>query len=160
MEKVMMILLVSAISCVLVTGAAAQVEVQSVKTKAVADTVKEQSRKEKMMPAPEEQLKRLTEGLQLTVEQQKQILPLLEVEYARLNEIRQDENLNPKQIQQKVEELRNGTIANMQSFMTQEQKKTHDLISKEIKANKQERIKENRKTRIGTQADPSPQSKK
>lgn len=160
MKKILMTLLLTAIWCGLVSGASAQNEEQAVKTKTVTKAVKEKSAKEKMMPAPEVQLKRLTNGLQLTDEQQKQIRPVLEDEYAKFKEIRQDENLSPKQIQKKVEELRTGTITKMQSYMTPEQKEKHDLISKEIKSNKQKRIKDNRKSRIGTKADPPPQSKK
>jgi len=157
MKRVLMSLLVTAITCGLVAGVAAQTEEQAVKTKTVSKQVKEKSRKEKMLPAPEVQLKRLTEGLKLTGEQQKQIRPLLVDEYAKLKEIRQDENLSPKQIQTKVEELRTDTIAKMQSYMTPEQKEKHELISNEIKANKQKRIKENRRARIGTNTDPPPQ---
>ena len=112
------------------------------------------------MPAPEVQLKRLASGLVLTAEQQNQIRPLLVEEYAKLKEIRGNEDLSPKQIQMKVEELRTVTIAKMQSYMTPEQKELHGKISKEIKVNKQKRIKENRKARLGTNADPVPQSRK
>jgi hypothetical protein len=152
-----MTLLVMAISCGLATVATAQTEEQAVKEKTIAKTVKERSGKEKMLPAPEVQLKRLAEGLTLTAEQQKQIRPLLVDEYSKLKEIRQDENLTPKQIQMKVEELRTGTIAKMQSYMTPEQKEMHEKISKEIKANKQKRIEDNRKARIGINPDPPPQ---
>jgi hypothetical protein len=160
MRKVLMTLLVTAITCGLVTGVTAQTDEQVVKQKTVAKEVKEKSKKEKMLPAPDVQLKRLTEGLKLTAEQQKQIRPVLVDEYAKLKEIRQDENLSPKQIQLKVEELRAETITKMQSYMTPEQKEKHDLVSKEIKANKQKRIKDNRKARIGTNADPPPQANK
>jgi hypothetical protein len=160
MRKVLMTLLVTAITCGLVTGVTAQTDEQVVKQKTVAKEVKEKSKKEKMLPAPDVQLKRLTEGLKLTAEQQKQIRPVLVDEYAKLKEIRQDENLSPKQIQLKVEELRSETITKMQSYMTPEQKEKHDLVSKEIKANKQKRIKDNRKARIGTNADPPPQANK
>jgi hypothetical protein len=159
MKKVLMALLAAIISFGLVTVTTAQTEEQAVKTKTVAKTVKENSKKEKIMPAPEVQLKRLSKGLQLTDEQQKQIRPLLEEEYATFKEIRQDENLSPKQIQIKVEELRNGTISKMQSYMTPEQKEKHDLISQEIRTNKQKRIKENRRALIGTNADPPAQTK-
>jgi hypothetical protein len=48
----------------------------------------------------------------------------------------------------------------MKVVLTAEQKEKFDLVSNEIKANKQKRIKENRKARIGTQVDsPAPQPK-
>lgn len=133
---------------------------QVIKEKNVARTVSEVSSSEKMLPAPDVQLKRLTKGLNLTVEQQKQIKPMLVEEYARLKEIRQDENLNPKQIQAKVETLRNETAAKMQSVMTPEQTEKFDVVRKEIKENKQKRMRENRKDRVGIQPVPPPQPSK
>jgi hypothetical protein len=133
---------------------------QAVKEKNVARTVSEVSSTEKMLPAPEVQLKRLTKGLNLTVEQQKQIKPMLVEEYSKLKEIRQDENLNPKQIQAKVETLRNETVARMQSVMTPEQKEKYEIVRNEIRENKQKRMRENRKSRVGIQPDPPPQPAK
>ena len=132
---------------------------QAVKEKTVAKKVKEAGAKDRMLPEPEVQLKRLTKGLQLTAEQQKQIRPMLKEEYTSLKAIRQDENLSPKQIQAKVEALRTETIAKIQTVLTPEQKEKHDLVSKEIRANKQKRMQENRRARLGTKSDPPQQSK-
>ena len=152
MKKILAVVLVTAMSW----GAAsvAKADEQAVKEKAITKKVKEYSNKEKMLPAPEVQLKRLTTGLLLSAEQQKQIRPMLKEEYASLKEIRNDENLTPKQIQAKVEALRTETIAKIQTVLTPEQKERHELISNEIKKNKQKRIQENRKTRLGTNASP------
>ena len=131
--------------------AAAETKEQAVKEKNIAKTVEQHSAKEKMMPAPEEQLKRLAKGLQLTAEQQELIRPMLANEYAKLQELRRDDNLSPKEIQVKVEGLRKETVAKMKTVLTPEQQEKLDLVSDEIKANKQKRIKENRRSRIGTQ---------
>jgi len=157
MKKVLAAVLMAGISWG--TVVMAQVDEQAVKEKMVAKRVKEAGAKERMLPAPEVQLKRLTKGLQLTAEQQKQIRPMLKEEYASLKTIRQDENLSPKQIQAKVEALRTETIAKIQTVLTPEQKEKHDMVSKQIKANKQKRIQENRKARLGTKADPPQQQK-
>ena len=82
---------------------------------------------------------------------------MLEEEYVKLKKIRENEDLSPKQIKTQVELLRTDTIAQIQTVLTQEQKEKHDMVSKEIKANKQKRMQENRKARIGTQADPPKQ---
>jgi len=160
MQKIFAVVLVAAMTW----GAAAVVMAESdekvAKEKAIAKKVRQAGANEKMLPAPEVQLKRLTEGLQLTAEQQKQISPMLTEEYASLKAIRQDENLSPKQIQAKVEALRTETIARIQTVLTPEQKEKHDLISNEIRANKQKRMQENRKARLGTNADPPQQPKK
>jgi len=154
MKKKLAVLLVMAMSWGATSVAFAQTEVQAETAKKVTKRVKAKAGDATMMPAPEVQLKRLTMGLQLTDEQQKQILPLLNDEYAKLKVIQENEDLSPKQIQKQVEELRTGTIVKMQTYLTPEQKQKHDLVSKEIKANKQLRMKENRKARIGTKADP------
>jgi len=154
MKKILAAVLMVAMSWGVTSLVFAQSEEQAVKEKTVAKKVKSKAGSAKMMPAPEVQLKRLAKGLQLSDEQQKQIRPLLEDEYAKLKKIQQDENLSPKQIQKQVEELRTGTITKIQTYLTPEQKEKHELISKEIKANKQQRMKENRKARIGTKADP------
>jgi len=133
---------------------------QVIKEKKVARTVKEVSSTEKMLPAPDVQLKRLSKGLNLTVEQQKQIKPMLVEEYSKLKEIRQDENLNPKQIQAKVESLRNETATKIQTVMTPEQKEKYEIVRKEIRENKQKRMRENRRDRVGIQPDPPPQPAK
>lgn len=154
MKKKLAVLLVVAMSWGAASVATAQTEVQAETAKKVTKRVKDKAGDATMMPAPEVQLKRLAKGLQLTDEQQKQILPLLNDEYARLKVIQGNEDLSPKQIQKQVEELRTGTIVKMQTYLTPEQKKKHDLVSNEIKANKQQRMKVNRKARIGTKADP------
>jgi len=160
MKRILAGILVAAMSLGAASAVMAQGEEQAVKEKTVKKKVKEYGAGEKMMPAPEVQLKRLAKGLKLTAEQKKQIKPMLNDEYARLKEIRQDENLSPKQIQEKVEALREETVTKIQTVLTPEQKEKHDMISDEIRANKQKRMQENRKSRLGTQAAPPKQSVK
>jgi len=160
MTKILTVVLIAAMTWGAVSVAKAETDEKAVKQKTVGKTVKQVGANEKMLPAPEVQLKRPPQGLQLTAEQQKQIRPMLEEEYASLKEIRQDENLSPKQIQAKVEALRTETIARIQTVLTPEQKEKHDLVSDEVKANKQKRMQENRKARLGTNADPPQQPKK
>lgn len=160
MKKIFTVVLIAALSCSVAFVAMAETDSQVVKEKKVAKTVKKRSATAKMMPEPDVQLKRLTKGLKLTDEQQKQIKPMLVDEYAKLKGIRKDDNLSPKQIQVKVEELRTETIAKIQTVLTPEQKEKHDLVSNEIKANKQKRMQDNRKERIGTKADPPAQQSK
>jgi Spy/CpxP family protein refolding chaperone len=160
MKKMLAVVLVAALSWGAASVALAATEEQAVKEKTVAKKVKERGGKERMMPAPEVQLKRLAKGLKLTAAQQKEIRPMLKDEYAKLKVIRQDENLTPKQIQAKVEELRMATVAQVKTVLTPDQTEKYDLISDEIKANKQKRMQENRKNRIGTQSSPPAQNVK
>lgn len=152
MQKIVVILLAAALWSVGGSPVLAATDGQVAKEKTLAKSVRAQADKERMMPQPTVQLKRLAKGLLLTKEQQKQIKPMLEEEFVSLKEIRQDENLSPKQIQTKVEELRATTVAKIKTVLTPEQIERYDLVSKEIKANKQRRIQENRKSRLGTKS--------
>lgn len=157
MKRILTGVMVAAMSLGLASVVLAEGDVPAAKEKTVKKRVKEYGAKEKMMPEPEVQLKRLTKGLKLTADQQKQIRPMLKEEYGKLKAIRQDENLSPKQIQERVEALRTETVARIQTVLTPEQKEKHEMISNEIKANKQKRMQENRRSRLGTQANPPQQ---
>ncbi len=152
MKRVLLVLLAMAISTSMTSVATAQSDDQLEKEKRLSETVRINSMNERMMPQPEVQLSRLTKGLKLTEEQQKQIKPLLENEYAKFNEIRNNEDLSPKKIQKMVEDLRNDTKNRIDRCLTPEQQKYYDLVSKEIKANKQIRAKQNRKDRLNSKA--------
>ena len=157
MKRACAVLLAAAVSGCLTSAALAGSDVPADREKNVAKTVQQRTSGEKMMPEPDVQLKRLTKGLNLNDGQQQQIRPILADEHARLKGIRRNENLSPKQIQAKVEELRTETVARIKTVLTPEQNEKYDLVSKEIKANKKQRMQENRKNRLGTQADPPAQ---
>lgn len=156
MKRILALLLVTTMPWGAASLVPAQTDAQAEKAKMVEKKVKSYAGEATMMPAPEVQMSRLTKGLQLTEEQQKQIRPLLDEEFVQLKKIQQNENVSPKQIQKQVEALRTETNAKMHTYLTPEQREKHDLVSKEIKANKQRRIKANRKARIGTKAEPPP----
>lgn len=159
MKRVLALLLVAAGAIGVTSVVKVHAADQPVRSDKSAEQLKPEPGEEKMMPEPEVQLKRLSKGLQLTEDQQKQIKPILDDEYARLKEIRKSEEISPQQIQKKVEESRTGTIAKIKECLTPEQQEKYTKVSKEIKASKQKRMKENRKARIGTQPDPVEQSR-
>ena len=154
MRRISTVLLISALSMAGASLAIAENGDPAAKESIAAKKVKARGADERMMPEPQVQLNRLSKGLQLTAEQQKQIKPMLEEEYASLKKIREDENLSPKQIQAQIEALRTATVAKVRAVLTPEQAEKYDTVSSEIKSNKQKRMKENRKERLGTKADP------
>jgi glucose/arabinose dehydrogenase len=156
MKRILAVLIAATLTCCLAATAMAETNEQTSKEKNVSTSVRKMSANEQMMPSPEVQLTRLAKGLKLTTEQQNRIRPLLVEEYARLKEIRQDDNLSPKQIQARVEALRNETATGMQAVMTPEQKEKHDLVRNEVRSNKQKRIRENRKNRLAIQQSEPP----
>lgn len=161
MKRIMTVLFAATMMWSLASLALAETTVQSDKEQKIITKVRQRSANQNVMPAPKEQLKRLSDGLKLTPEQKNQIKPMLSEEFEKLKVIRQDDNLNPKEIQVKVEALRSETATKIKTVLTAEQQATFDSVSKEIQANKHKRIKENRKSRIGNQAgEPSKQPEK
>lgn len=153
MKKMLAAGLVTTIALGIASFAMAETNDQAIKEKAIAKQVKSKARKERMMPKPEVQLQRMTKGLHLNEEQQGQIRPVLEDEYAKLKEIQNDENLTPKQIRKQVEALRGETATKVQAYLTPEQKAEYELVRKEIRATRDKRMKENRKARINTKTE-------
>lgn len=153
MKRTMAVLMVMAFSWSMTSAVSAQSDDQNVQKKTLTETVKSNAANEKMMPAPKVQLERLTKGLKLTEEQQKQIKPIIENEYAKLNEIRHNDEISPKKIQKLVEDLRVETKAKINGFLTPEQRSNYTLVNNEINTTKRQHIKQNRKDRIGTKSD-------
>jgi hypothetical protein len=154
------VLLAAATSWFTASVSFAETAEHATKVKNVTEKVNKVSSNEKMMPAPEVQLNRLTTGLLLTPEQKELIRPILNDEYVMLKEIRHDENLSPKQIQIKVEAMRKETVAKIQAVLTPEQIEKHNIVSDEIRSTKHSRMKDNRNKRLGTNADPPTQQPK
>ena len=152
MKRNLTVLVAMAISWSICSAAMAQSDEKAVQEK-ISETVKVNSMQEKMMPEPEVQLSRLTNGLKLTEKQQKQIRPILDDEYAKLNKIRNNQDYSPKKIQKLVEKLRSDTKTKIDKHLTPEQRKRYALVAQEIKANKRLRVKENRKNRINSKSD-------
>ena len=73
MKRMLVVLLAAAMSWGVVSVVTAQADEQAGKAQEVARMVESSIGDAKMMPAPEVQLSRLTKGLQLSNEQQKQI---------------------------------------------------------------------------------------
>lgn len=148
---------VVAMSCGVATMAAGQDGKRPAPPDRMLETARQHSASERMMPEPAVHLERLAKGLELNDQQRQQIRPILEDEFARLKKIRRNEDLSPKQIQKQVEALRNETITKVRQCLTPAQQEKYDVISAEIKSNKQQRMKENRRERIGTRATPPAQ---
>jgi Spy/CpxP family protein refolding chaperone len=154
MKKILVVLLAAAISWCTISVSFAETAEQAAKVKNVTEKVHQVSSKEKMMPAPEVQLNRLTKGLQLTPEQKELVRPILNDEHIIMKEIRSDENLSPKQIHVKVGALRKETASKIQTILTPEQIEKYNIVSAEISSTKHKRMKDNRNKRLGTNADP------
>lgn len=79
-------------------------------------------------PGPARQLERLTRRLNLTQDQQQQILPLLKNRRQRMMEIRNNTSLSPKQRRMQVRSLMKETRRKMEAVMTDAQKKQFEKM--------------------------------
>lgn len=75
---------------------------------------------------PEKRLARLTDRLKLSKEQQAQIMPLLENEYAQLKELPANDSYNREQRKARLQQITGETNAKMMPLLTPEQQKLYN----------------------------------
>lgn len=80
---------------------------------------------------PQRQLKRLTRMLNLTQDQQRQMLPILKNRRQRMKEIRKNTALSPQQRREQVRSLRMHTRQKMEAVMTDAQKKQFESMRRQ-----------------------------
>jgi protein CpxP len=72
--------------------------------------------------SPERQLKRMTKKLNLTADQQQQILPILQDQQKQMESMRADTSLSPDQRRQQARTLMQGTHQKIEAILTDTQK--------------------------------------
>lgn len=72
--------------------------------------------------SPERQLKHLTQQLNLTADQQQQMLPILQDQQKRMDSIRSDSNLDPQQRRAQMRDTMMESHQKMEAIMTDSQK--------------------------------------
>lgn len=73
-------------------------------------------------PSPEHQLRHLTNMLNLTPDQQKQMLPILQDQHKRMESLRNDPNLGPQQRRAQMRDAMMETHQKLEALMTDTQK--------------------------------------
>ncbi len=73
-------------------------------------------------PSPKRQLRHLTQMLNLTGDQQKQMLPILRDQRKRMESLRNDPNLGPQQRRAQMRDAMMDTHQKMEAIMTDSQK--------------------------------------
>ena len=73
-------------------------------------------------PSPKRQLRHLTQMLNLTGDQQKQMLPILQDQRKRMESLRNDPNLGPQQRRAQMRDAMMETHQKLEAIMTDSQK--------------------------------------
>jgi Spy/CpxP family protein refolding chaperone len=83
------------------------------------------------MPSVDEQLKHLSEKLNLTEDQQSKLKPILEDQRKQMEQIRDDSALSRQDRFGKMQELRQSSDTQIKSVLNEEQQKNFDKMREE-----------------------------
>ncbi len=84
-------------------------------------------------PDPQRQVARLTKRLQLTSEQQNQLLPILSQQAEQAKAMRSDASLSATDRRAKMRELRQATNAQVKNVLTDSQKQQYDAMMQQAR---------------------------
>jgi Spy/CpxP family protein refolding chaperone len=79
-------------------------------------------------PSPEHQLRHLTKMLNLTSDQQTQMLPILQDQHKRMESLRNDQNLDPQQRRAQMRDAMMETHQKLEALMTATQKQQFEQM--------------------------------
>lgn len=82
---------------------------------------------------PNRQIKMLTKRLNLTEQQQGQILPILTDRQQQAENIRNDSSLSPKDRHEKMQSVREGSEMKLKAVLTDSQKQTYDQMRQQMR---------------------------
>ncbi len=105
-------------------------------------------------PRPRRQLRHLTRMLNLTPDQQKQILPILRQRDKQAEALRKDTSLGPRQRHRQMRALMQDTHQKMEAVMTADQKQQFEQRMREM----QQRMRDRRMQQNNGQAPPAGQA--
>ncbi len=87
---------------------------------------------------PNQQLKMLTKRLNLTEDQQKQILPILTDRQQQSENIRNDSSLAPKDRREKMRAVREDSEGKIKGVLTDSQKQTYEQMQQQMRERMQQ----------------------
>ena len=90
-------------------------------------------------PDPNRQVKMMTKRLNLTQDQQNQILPILSDRQQQFESIRNDSSLSPKDRHSKMQSLREDSESKIKAVLTDDQKQKYDKMQQQMRARAQQR---------------------
>ncbi|MBV8552907.1 MAG: hypothetical protein JOY54_16555 [Acidobacteriaceae bacterium] len=88
---------------------------------------------------PSQQVRRLTKRLNLTSDQQSQLLPILTDRQQQMESIRNDNSLSAKDKHVKMHAIREASDAQIRSLLTDSQKQTYDQMQQQMREHMQQK---------------------
>lgn len=88
---------------------------------------------------PNRQVKRLTKRLNLTEDQQKQLLPILTDQQQQVEGLRSDASLAPQDKREKMRSIHEDTTNKIKGILTDSQKQTYDQMQQQMRERMQQR---------------------
>jgi periplasmic protein CpxP/Spy len=82
---------------------------------------------------PNQQLQRLTKRLNLTADQQNQLLPILTERQQQMESVRNDSSLSSKDKHAKMRAIREDSETKIRSVLTDSQKQTYDQMLQQMR---------------------------
>lgn len=88
---------------------------------------------------PNEQLKHMSKRLNLTADQQNQILPILTSRQQAMENLRADNSMSPRDRHAKMQSIREDSEARIRAVLTDTQKQAYDQMREQMRAREQQR---------------------
>lgn len=92
---------------------------------------------------PAKQVQHLTKKLNLTADQQNQILPILQNRQQQMESLRNDTSLSAEDRRAKFKAIREDSDAKIRAVLTDDQKKTYDQMQQQMHERRSERSGQN-----------------
>ncbi len=99
---------------------------------------------------PNRQLQRMTKRLNLSGDQQSQILPILANRQQAMESIRSDSSLAPKDRHEKMRAVREDSDAKIRALLTDTQKQTYDQMLQQMRERAQQHREQRQNSSQGT----------
>jgi periplasmic protein CpxP/Spy len=99
---------------------------------------------------PKEQLSRLSKKLNLTADQQNQILPILTARQEQMQSIWSDNSLSREDRHAKMRAVREDSDAKIRAVLTDTQKQTYDQMQQQMREHAKERSEQRQNSSTGT----------
>lgn len=97
---------------------------------------------ERHQPDPNRQIRSLSKRLNLTADQQNQILPVLAARQEQMQGIRADSSLSPKDRREKARAVREDSDSKIRAVLTDEQKQAYDRMQQQMRERMRQRRQE------------------
>ena len=99
---------------------------------------------------PQEQLDRLSKKLNLTADQQKQILPILKARQEQMHTIWSDSSLSREDRQAKMHAVREDSDTKIRAVLTDSEKQTYDQMQQQMREREKERREQRQNSGTGS----------